>query len=110
MIIPIVLGVASVLLLWRYLRKPDDPMDIVSKVELSELDPRDVDYLSDLSEDTQLRSDEAPRSPHAKGHPTPSIRKFSDNFSCFSDAEPYIIRKEPDEDSLSSSSWKEHNM
>ena len=102
-----VLGVASVLLLWRYFRKPGDPMQI--EVELSDLDPRDVDYLS-LSEDTQLGPDEATGSPHSEGHPTPSIGKLRHSFPSFSHTEPYIIRQEPDQDTLPTASWKEYDM
>ena len=109
MIIPIVLGFASVLLLWRYFRKPNDPMELVPEVELSELDPRDVDYLS-LSEDTQLGSDETSGSPHSQSHPTPGIRKLSNSFSGFPNTESYIIRQEPNEDALSSATWKEYDM
>ena len=99
-------GVVSIYLLWRYLRTPEDA---VVEIELSELDPRDIDFLS-LSEDTQSGTDEAPRSPESDSHPSPSIRKKTYQLSCLANAETYVIRQEPEESSLTSASWEENNV
>ena len=112
MILPIVLGFASILLLWRYFRTPEDAMEIV--IELEELDPRDIDYLSDslseLCQDAQPRANQSPRSPESDSHPSPSIGKQSNQLSCLANAETYVIRQEPEEGSLTSASWEENNV
>ena len=84
-------GIVTLVVVLKYFRKPDDPME----VELGDLDPREAihDYFF-LSENSVTRSDENPWSMHSNKQPTSPISEGSDELSCLSDSEPDVVRKE----------------